>query len=115
MLKVIIAGGRDFEDYDRLCERCHTLLKPFNEVEVVSGTARGADALGERYAKYRNYPIKRFKPNWSQGLAAGPIRNRAMADYADMLIAFWDGRSSGTRNMIDEASKRGLIVHVCTY
>lgn len=119
IFKVIIAGGRDFCDYPLLCEKCDSILsqkRQSHSVVIVSGTARGADYLGERYANERNYPIQRFPPDWSaDGKAAGFIRNAQMAKAADALVAFWDGTSKGTANMIEVAKKRKLQVRVVTY
>lgn len=112
--RVIIAGSRDFQDYDLLREKCDNILsskRVDHRIVIVSGTARGADRLGERYAGERGYYIRRFPADWNNdGKAAGPMRNARMAANADALIAFWDGRSSGTRNMIDTAKNRGLAV-----
>lgn len=118
MYKVIIAGGRDFENYNQLKEACDFYLqnKRKEGVEIVSGGANGADKLGERYAKERGYPIKEFPADWTKyHKAAGPIRNRHMAEYANALIAFWDGGSRGTKNMIEEARERWLDVRVEEY
>jgi hypothetical protein len=115
-MKVIIAGGRDFNDYKLLCKVCDHMLQNQTEIEIVSGKAKGADALGERYAKERGYPIKPFPANWKKfGNMAGPIRNEQMAVYGDALIAFWDGESSGTRNMISCAHEYGLKLKVKRY
>lgn len=112
---VIIAGGRNFDDYDFLVDSINS-LDMHHPVEVVSGKARGADTLGERYAKENLYPVKEFPADWNtHGRSAGPIRNKEMADYADGLIAFWDGQSRGTKNMIDTAKKLGLEVKVFHY
>lgn len=114
--RVIIAGGRDFDQYSLLEFQCDRLLVRKPRVMVVSGGARGADMLGERFATRRHYPIKRFSADWERyGNAAGPIRNKQMAEYADALIAFWDGHSRGTRNMITLARTRGLAVRVVRY
>ena len=81
--------------------------------EVVSGTARGVDSLGEQWAKTQNIPIKRFPADWNtHGRAAGHIRNAEMANYAEALVALWDGQSRGTKNMIASAQKKGLKVFV---
>ena len=113
MYKVIIAGCRDFADYALLCSFADQVLAGAADIEIVSGGARGADALGERYARDRHYALKVFPADWNKwGRAAGPIRNGQMADYADALIAFWDGQSSGTRDMIRKAEEKGLAVHV---
>jgi len=74
--KVIIAGGREFDDYKQLCETADHMLQNKAHIEVVSGVARGADTLGEKYAKERGYALKQFPANWNKhGLGAGPIRN----------------------------------------
>ena len=112
-MKVIIAGSRNFEDYDTLKKVCDFMLSRQDEVEIVSGAAKGADTLGEIYANEKGYPIKQFPANWKQqGKRAGYLRNEEMADYADALIAFWDGESKGTEHMINLAKKRGLKVKV---
>ncbi len=113
-MKTIIAGCRDVDDFGivdaALTEFYYQHGCP---TEVVSGAAMGADMLGERWAKLHFIPVARFPANWDEhGKAAGPIRNRQMAEYADALVAVWDGKSKGTKNMIDEATKRGLVVHI---
>jgi len=116
MLKVIIAGGRDFKEYQLLCDTCDKVLKNQQLVQIVSGGAKGADALGEKYAEANGYNVKKFSADWDNlGKKAGPIRNAAMSDYADCLIAFWDGESKGTKHMIDFAKTDGLKVRVVKY
>jgi hypothetical protein len=112
MFKVIIAGSRHYSDYEVLAQRCDFLLSKISDrVEIVSGAARGADTLGERYASERGLQCTRFPADWnSNGKSAGPIRNIQMAEYADALIAFPIGKSVGTRHMISAARKRGLKV-----
>jgi hypothetical protein len=115
MIKVIIAGGRDFTNEELLKEHCDSILIG-PDFEIVSGTARGADRLGEFYAMERNLPIRRFQPDWDKfGKRAGYLRNEEMAAYADLLIAFWDERSRGTKHMIDIATTQGLKIHVVKY
>jgi hypothetical protein len=115
-VKVIIAGGRDFKDYDLLCRKADYYLSRQSEIEIVSGTARGTDKLGERYADERGYPIKRFPADWGTfGKRAGYLRNEDMAIYADALIAFWNQRSKGTKHMIDIAEQHGLKVRIVIY
>lgn len=81
--------------------------------EVVSGCAQGADAHGETVARSMGIPVSRFPADWKQyGKSAGIRRNAQMAEYADALIAVWDGESRGTKNMIELASARGLLVFV---
>ena len=116
--KVIVAGCRDFADYELLKEKCDFYLqnqKP-EDIVIVSDHASGADALGERYAQERGYETEVYPADWkTNGRAAGPIRNAQMASVAHALIAFWDGKSRGTKNMIDTATKRGLKVAVVRY
>jgi hypothetical protein len=115
-MKIIIAGGRDFNDYNKLCEVCDYMLSNQTEIEIVSGVARGADSLGEKYAKEKGYSIKQFPAEWEKyKKAAGFKRNAEMAEYADCLIAFWDGKSKGTKHMIDLATKKGLKIKICNY
>lgn len=117
MFKVIIAGCRDLEDYELVKAYADfKLSKIEDEIEIVSGTASGADALGERYAEEKGYRVKRFPADWNKcGRRAGPLRNRQMAEYADALLAYWDGKSKGTENMIQEAQARGLKVGIKLY
>jgi len=108
-MKLIIAGGREFTDYAMLCAcmEAFTLVHPVTE--VVWGCARGADALGKRWADEMGIPVKPFPANWrEEGLSAGKSRNADMAYYADALVAFWDGKSTGTENMIKRATRLKL-------
>ena len=124
-MKLIIAGGRDFNDkvlaFSSFIEFAQEVnsenlskVNPFTE--IVSGGARGADRVGEWVAHVSGVPIKQFIPDWSGlGKRAGFVRNAEMGDYADALLAFWDGKSKGTKSMIDYATKKGLIVKVVYY
>ena len=115
-MKVIIAGGRDFTDYELLKKACNFYLKNTADIEIVSGHAPGADALGEQYAKEKNLLLTIIPADWANfGKAAGPKRNEKMGEYADALIAFWDGKSRGTKNMIELATEKGLKVKVIKY
>lgn len=115
-MKVIIAGGREFMDYGLLKTKCDFLLKNKSEIEIVSGKAKGADSLGELYAKENNYPIHEFPADWNMhGKAGGPIRNEEMGKYADALIAFWDGKSKGTKHMIEFMRSLGKPVKIVYY
>jgi hypothetical protein len=113
-MKVIIAGGRDFHEYATVVKAVE--LSGFRITTVVSGGAKGADALGERYADEMNLALNVYEADWvKNGRAAGPIRNRLMAENAEALIALWDGKSRGTKNMIETATKKGLLVYVMNY
>ncbi len=117
---IIIAGGRDFDDYSMLEQKVDQVIakwkKPDDTVEIVSGGARGADALGEKYAKKRKCKLKLFSANWEKhGKSTGYKRNKKMAKYAGICLCFWDGKSKGTKHMIDLAEKYDLILHVFGY
>lgn len=112
MKKVIIAGGRNFTNYTFLKDTLLAHLDLAEDVEIISGGAKGVDAMGEQFAKEHNIPVRIFPANWEKHKrAAGPIRNREMAEYADVLIAFWDGKSPGTKSMIELAKKQAIEVN----
>lgn len=114
MFKVIIAGSRSFQNYSILKEYADFKLSKIRDpIEIVSGGAKGADTLGERYAKEKGYSVKIVLADWEQfGKAAGYMRNIQMAKYADALLAFWDGKSHGTMHMIQNAYIYGLKVGI---
>lgn len=126
---LIIAGGRDFDNYkllEKKCDKILSTLKNTRNIIIRSGGAKGADKLGERYAKKRGYTIQQFIPNWRpNGVydnSAGHKRNREMADGnnefsepAHALIAFWDTVSTGTRGMINHAKKKNLQTRIINY
>ena len=125
-LRVIIAGSRDFNDYELLKKSAIEIITKKTMLpdltRIISGGARGADTLGERFANEMGLEISRFIPDWDGlGKRAGYVRNAEMAKFAveddndGMLIAFWDGQSRGTKHMIDLAKRYGLEVHVVNY
>lgn len=114
--RVIVAGSRDFNDYQLLKDKLDYYLQNLPDIEIVSGGAKGADALGERYSEEAGYPLKVFPADWDDlGKRAGHVRNAQMAKYANYLVAFWDGKSKGTKGMIDIANKLGLRVKIVRY
>ena len=119
-VKVIVAGSRSFDNYELLKEKCDyylsdALAKGY-DIEIVSGTAKGADKLGEQYARENNFKIAYFPADWkSYGKRGGYIRNQQMADYSDALIAFWDGSSKGTKHMIDIAKGKHMLTRTVIY
>ena len=115
--RVIIAGSRNFNDYPLLATTMDNLLSNIkSKIVIVCGMARGADTLGERYAKDRKYKIVYYPADWDNlGKKAGYIRNEIMAQNADALVAFWDGKSKGTKHMIDLARQYNLRIKVKRY
>jgi len=114
-MRVIIAGSRGFNSIDHMSTfmKCLTIT---SDTVVISGTARGADQLGEKWANLNGYSVERYPAEWSKyGRSAGYKRNELMATKADTLVAFWDGKSRGTKHMIDLARKHGLTVHISHY
>lgn len=118
--KVIIAGGRNFNDYERLKRDCDKLLinkrNMGYRIIIISGTAKGADTLGEQYAKEKGYEVLRFPADWTTyGKKAGYIRNVEMSQHADACICFWDNFSRGTRHMIEIARKKEIPTRISYY
>ena len=104
-MKVIIAGSRKVDDYSLIIEAVKR--SGYTITKVVSGCAIGIDRLGEKWAIANNIPIKEMPADWNRnGKAAGPMRNRDMAEYADAAIVVWDGKSPGSRNMIENMIRR---------
>ena len=123
--RIVVCGGRDFDDYKllklTLKEYINGLdIVDLNQIVVISGAARGADTLGEYFAYDYQIAVRKFPAKWDEiGKRAGWVRNAEMAKYAaekhGVLFAFWDGKSRGTKNMIDLANRYSLEVHVVNY
>jgi hypothetical protein len=115
-MKVIIAGSRTFTDYQHLCQ---TLAPDRHRItEVIHGGARGADQFGFRWAVQHHVRSRCFAADWERfGKVAGVRRNHQMAQAGDVLIAFWDGRSAGTRHMIScmqQLGKPAVVIRTDT-
>ena len=119
--RVIIAGGRDFENYEYMCEILNDLFYNSTnfekrDIKIISGMAKGADTLAIRYADEHNLTKILFPANWkSYPRIAGFLRNEDMLSIATHLITFWDGKSSGTKHMIDIAQEKGIPIWVFNY
>lgn len=115
MRRIIIAGSRDYSNYDVIRSAMSTFELPEN-IEIVSGGCRGVDTLAEKFAKEFGYKFTEFPADWSLGKRAGYLRNKQMAEYAakenGMLVAFWDMKSRGTKLMIELAKKYKLQIYV---
>lgn len=120
-MNIAIVGGRDFNDYELLKE---TILSSpeldFTDINsrktIVSGGAKGADTLAERFAKEFNLSMIVFPADWKQyGRGAGMIRNKQIISESDIVFAFWDGKSKGTKNSIDHAKKQNKPLTIINY
>ena len=104
-----VIGSRTFTDYDLIKKE----LDKYVISKIVSGGAKGADSLAEKYAHENNIPVEIFKPDWSLGRHAGFLRNKTIVEHSDTLIAFWDGVSKGTLSSIkygEQYGKQTIIV-----
>ena len=119
IFKVVVAGGRDFTNYNLLKEKVDNILsqkKLTHKILILSGKSIGADSLGEIYALENNLEILSYPADWDKfGKKAGVKRNAEMINDADALIAFWNGNSQGTKYMIDIATKKGKMIRVINY
>jgi uncharacterized phage-like protein YoqJ len=119
-MRVIIAGSRTFHNYQLLKEKATQILQNYiqtnQEIIIISGTATGADQLGEQFAKEMGFKVERYAADWDKwGKSAGYKRNQQMAEVANVAIVFWDGQSKGSKHMIDIAKNKGLKVRVVNY
>jgi len=114
--RIVVAGCRDYTDYESAksyINFCISRIKNEYTLIFVSGTCKGADQLGERYAMENGYQIEYYPADWNKyGRSAGPKRNLQMAMVADYVICFWDGESKGTMSMIECAKKLGKNIKI---
>lgn len=112
-MKLIIAGSRSFSDH-YFYLFIDLYMKEVGEVPqcVICGEASGIDALGKKWAIDNNIPVNSMPADWAQyGNAAGPIRNAQMAKEGTHLLLLWDGKSKGSKNMLSQAEKNGIIIY----
>ena len=114
--KILIAGSREYDDYGEAKEYLDRFIMENCEgdfVVIISGGCRGADAIGEEYARQNGIEVLRYPAEWGRyGRAAGPKRNRQMADECDVAVCFWDGESKGTKSLIDYMNKIGKPTYI---
>jgi len=113
-MKILIVGGRDFNNYDLFLN----ILEYYKHdiTSIISGGASGADSLAEKFATYYGIDITVIKPDWNIGKSAGIIRNSKMIDMnPDMVIAFWDGKSKGTKDTIKKAYNKKIDTLIIYY
>lgn len=114
-IALAVVGSRGFNNYPLLKRTIDKLRETTKVVRIVSGGARGADTLGERYAREHQIETLIYKPDWDRhGRRAGVLRNEDIVEAADLVLAFWDGKSPGTRNTIGRA-RLSKKLHAITY
>jgi predicted Rossmann fold nucleotide-binding protein DprA/Smf involved in DNA uptake len=115
-MKLAIVGSRSFTDYEALEKELDSICESVKVTCVVSGGAKGADSLGQRYAESKGIDTQIFLPDWEKhGKAAGFIRNKDIIANSDFCVAFWDGKSKGTLSSIELAKKQGIPVKVVEF
>jgi hypothetical protein len=115
-MKIAVIGSRDFSNYEMFKE-CVIKYGIIDKAkEIVTGGAKGADSLAERFARENNIELTVIKPDWSRyGKSAGVARNRNIIEYADFCLAFWDGHSKGTASSINHCKLKGKKVIVVPF
>lgn len=110
MMKLAVIGSRNFNDYARLKEELRNIP---GVSEIVSGGSKGADSLAAKYAQEQNLILTEFLPDYRKyGRSAPHVRNSQIVDYCDKLIAFWDGKSPGTKSTIEKAKKSHKLLNI---
>ena len=115
IMRILITGSRKWTDYNILHQAMLDATTGELTVTVITGGAKGADHLAEQIARVHGWTTEVHRADWEKhGKAAGPIRNSQMANetHPDIVLAFWDGKSSGTKDMIDKAIAKGLYTWV---
>ncbi len=114
--RIVIAGCRDYNNYQEAKKHIDYYLKNIrkeNDIIIVSGCASGADAIGERYAEENRFKVEKYPAEWEKyGRSAGPRRNKQMAEVGDCVICFWNGKSKGTKSMIEYAKKYNKPIRI---
>lgn len=109
-MRVLITGGRDFDDQDLLERTLDELHSKHSFTTMIHGDASGADRLAGQWAESKGISVEANPADWKKfGRAAGPIRNQQMLDdKPDLVVAFPGGK--GTADMVSRAKKAGLLV-----
>ena len=122
VIRVIISGGRTYDNYEYFCEKMDEILKPYldddYDIAIITGYAVGVDRMGDKYAMTHGHTSHVIPALWNKyGENAGHIRNMEMGNFAkrttmNLLVAFWNGKSRGTKDMIDYAEKIMIPVKI---
>jgi len=118
-LKIVVAGCRYYNDYHESANKLDDIITAIpkdEKITFISGKCRGADRIGEEYARKNGYEIEYFSADWKRyGRAAGPIRNKEMVKSADLIVCFWDEESRGTKSLIEicrKLNKKTVIIRI---
>jgi hypothetical protein len=112
-MRVAIVGSRTFTDYARIRKYIEKIAAKYPDAVIVSGGAKGVDTLAERAANEVGLRVMIFPADWSRlGKRSGFVRNVTIVEESDVVVAFWDGESRGTKHTIDIARQSGVSVHV---
>lgn len=117
-MKIAIVGGRDFNDYEFLEKELAKFIEENNISlnSIVSGGAKGADTLAEKFATEMGVEMIIFKPNFEKyGRGAALARNTQIIQKSDVVFAFWDGKSKGTHDSIKKAEKLNKRLLIFNY
>ena len=121
MYKVIVAGSRNFNDYNLMSKKLNYYFQNRNDIVIVSGTCYGADKLGEKYAKEHNLGLLQFPADWNKyGKSAGYRRNEQMHKFISQFenrgcVCFWDGSSKGTQHNFKLAEQFKTPLRICKF
>ncbi len=121
-MRLAIVGSRSFTDYRLMLNTvqkmqiCRMIEGTSTLATIVSGGASGADSLAKKLAYNYDLDYVEFPALWDlYGKSAGYKRNMQIVGYCDKLIAFWDGKSKGTKHSIDLAEKQGKLLKIVYY
>ena len=113
--KIAIIGSRDFKNKNLLNTIMQELKEKFNIITIISGGAKGADTMGVQWANKNDIESKVFYPDFKKHKKAYHYRNRQIVKESDMVVAFWNGSSTGTKYTINFAKTLEKEVLVVKY
>lgn len=130
-VRIAVVGSRHYQNKAAIFKVLKSLIRNLDpdDIEIVCGEAAGPDTIGREFAEENNIPVKSFRPDWDNIEADGAViktnkhgnkynaragftRNKEMGDYATHVVAFWDNKSKGTKQMIDYAVEKRLVVRI---
>ena len=112
--RLMISGSRTITDKEFIFGELDKVYAEHRNLVLISGGAKGADTIAEQWAESHNLVIEQHKPNWKQhGRGAGIIRNKEMVLASDFVVIFWDGKSRGTKSVIDFCKKQEKPHKIC--